>query len=165
MNWTALATAVALGFILPTSILNYGESGTAYAQLPQDRTTLDKLSSPPSITTSNFLPSKPTSVEDSLLLVRAKNLTGVWNCNDGGVYFIRQVGNQLWWYGQSSDGGNTWSNVFQGTIRGNRIIGSWADVPKGSIRGYGEMTLSISRSNRLRKISGGQNFGGSVWSR
>lgn len=100
----------------------------------------------------------------STLIAQASNMTGAWNCNDGGVYFIRQVGNQIWWYGQSSDGGQTWSNVFQGTITGSRIVGSWADVPKGSIRGYGEMTLRIS-GGRIQKISGGQNFGGSVWSR
>lgn len=99
-----------------------------------------------------------------MIIAQANNMIGAWNCNDGGVYFIRQVGNQIWWYGQSSDGGQTWSNVFQGTITGSRIIGSWADVPKGSIRGYGEMTLRIS-GGRIQKISGGENFGGSVWSR
>ncbi len=100
----------------------------------------------------------------SITVAEASSMTGVWNCNDGGVYFIRQVGNQMWWYGQSSDGGTTWSNVFQGTIRGNKIIGSWADVPKGNIRGYGEMTLRIS-GDRIQKILGGENFGGSAWSR
>jgi hypothetical protein len=94
---------------------------------------------------------------------QVQNLTGVWRCNDGGLYFIRQVGNQVWWYGESGDGGVGWSNVFQGYVTGNKIIGKWADVPKGTARNYGEMTLSIS-SNSLRKISGGQNFTGSVWS-
>lgn len=93
---------------------------------------------------------------------QAQNLTGVWKCNDGGLYFIRQVGNQVWWYGESGDGGVGWSNVFQGYITGNKIIGKWADVPKGTARNYGEMTLSIS-SNSLRKISGGQNFTGTMW--
>jgi hypothetical protein len=102
---------------------------------------------------------------NSFTIAQARSLTSVWNCNDGGVYFIRQVGNQIWWYGQSADGGEAWSNVFQGTIRGNEIIGSWADVPKGAIRGYGEMTLRIISNNRIQKISGGENFGGSVWSR
>lgn len=95
---------------------------------------------------------------------QAQNLTGVWRCNDGGLYFIRQVGNQVWWYGESGDGGVGWSNVFQGYVTGNKIIGKWADVPKGTARNYGEMTLSFS-GNSLRKISGGQNFTGSVWTR
>lgn len=109
---------------------------------------------------------KDLNTDAPLLIAQSERLTGVWNCNDGGVYFIRQIGNQVWWYGQSSDGGTTWSNVFQGTITGNQITGSWADVPKGNIRGSGWMTLSISGSNRLRKVKvGGSNFGGSVWSR
>jgi hypothetical protein len=103
-------------------------------------------------------------VKPPIITAQASSMTGVWNCNDGGVYFIRQVGNQIWWYGQSSDGGTTWSNVFQGTITGSKAIGSWADVPKGNIRGYGEMTLRIS-GDRIQKISGGENFGGSAWSR
>lgn len=58
-------------------------------------------------------------------LVAQSNLSGGWICDDGGTYFVRQVGDQLWWYGQSSDGGESWANV----------------------------------------ISGGENFGGSVWRR
>jgi len=107
----------------------------------------------------------PVSTDHSFRVAQASSLSGVWNCNDGGVYFVRQVGNEMWWYGQSSDGGTTWSNVFRGVIRGNQIAGRWADVPKGSVRGYGEMVLLISDTGRLDKISGGQNFGGSAWSR
>ncbi|MFK0733154.1 MAG: hypothetical protein ACFKPT_23675 [Gloeotrichia echinulata GP01] len=120
---------------------------------------------PQPLTKESIAPVSTKLSQSSLIVAQAtSSLTGVWNCNDGGVYFIRQVGNQMWWYGQSADGGETWSNVFQGTINGNKVIGSWADVPKGTIRGYGEMTLRIS-GNRIQKISGGENFGGSVWSR
>jgi len=108
---------------------------------------------------------KPTSADHSFLIAQASSLNGVWNCNDGGVYFVRQVGNEVWWYGQSSDGGATWSNVFHGVMRGNQIDGRWADVPKGSIRGYGEMTLAVLNAGRIEKVMGGQNFGGSSWSR
>lgn len=124
--------------------------------------TYAKVTYQPTVQQNSNIPTKVANPE--MIIAQAGNLTGAWNCNDGGVYFIRQVGNQIWWYGQSSDGGQTWSNVFQGTITGSRIIGSWADVPKGSIRGYGEMTLRIS-GGRIQKISGGENFGGSVWSR
>ena len=55
------------------------------------------------------------------------NLTGRWSANDGGTYYLRQLGDQLWWYGQSGDGGATWSNVYQGVIRGEQISGRWAD--------------------------------------
>src|SRR5436190_12774748 len=59
------------------------------------------------------------------------NLTGRWSGNDGGTYYLRQLGNELWWSGQSGDSGQTFSNVYQGTIRGDQISGRWADVPQG----------------------------------
>jgi hypothetical protein len=31
-----------------------------------------------------------------------EDLTGVWSCDDSGTYFIRQVGNTVWWFGQST---------------------------------------------------------------
>ncbi|HVS40574.1 MAG TPA: hypothetical protein VMS17_33770 [Gemmataceae bacterium] len=33
------------------------------------------------------------------------NLTGKWTCSDGGTYFIRQVGRDVYWLGQSGNGG------------------------------------------------------------
>lgn len=145
--------------------------GLLLANFPTVAATLEKttpnpgLNSPVAHTQSNLKQVKSyQNIASEQNKSLSTTLTGVWNCNDGGVYFIRQVGNQVWWYGQSSDGGATWSNVFQGTIRGNNLIGSWADVPKGSIRGSGEMTLSISGSS-IQKVSGGENFGGSQWSR
>jgi hypothetical protein len=99
-------------------------------------------------------------IKPPFAIAQANGLTGNWSSNDGGTYYLRQIGNNIWWYGESGDGGKRWSNVFRGTISGNKIIGHWADVPKGSILGSGEMTLSIS-NGRLHKISGGENFGGS----
>jgi hypothetical protein len=99
------------------------------------------------------------------LLAQAVNLTGQWECNDGGTYFIRQIGNEFWWYGRSRDTGATWSNVFSGTIQNNQIIGRWADVPQGSILSGGQMTLTIVSPNELRAVSRTGGFGGSFWFR
>ena len=93
------------------------------------------------------------------------NLTGRWRCNDGGSYFIRQVGSELWWYGQSRDGGATWSNVFHGRIQGNQVIGRWADVPHGRIQNAGEMSLQILGAHKLRATRRTGGFGGSEWTR
>jgi hypothetical protein len=92
-------------------------------------------------------------------------IQGIWKANDGGTYYLRQIGNQVWWYGESSPTNPGWSNVFVGTVQGNQISGSWADVPKGRILGSGVMTLRVISGNSIRKISGGENFGGSLWSR
>ena len=93
------------------------------------------------------------------------NLTGRWSANDGGTYYLRQLGNELWWYGQSGDGGQTWSNVYQGTIRGEQISGRWADVPHGRVQSSGVMDLVINNPNQLTATTRTGGFGGSVWTR
>lgn len=96
------------------------------------------------------------------------DLTGVWTCNDGGTYYVRQIGNEVHWYGENDATHPRWSNVFHGTLssRGNTLIGNWADVPKGRTSGMGEMRLRIKAGGNVmesyRKTGG---FGGSQWLR
>jgi len=96
---------------------------------------------------------------------KVKDLTGTWRCNDGGIYYLRQRGGELWWYGQSGDGGKHWSNVFHGRIAKGRISGRWVDVPRGSARGAGELRLEITKDGGLRAVKRSGGFGGSVWRR
>ena len=98
----------------------------------------------------------PRSIDD---------LTGQWNCDDGGTYFLRQIGNVLWWYGASADAGASWSNIFWGNIQGDQIAGEWADVPKGNILGGGEMSLVLESAFTLKVISKTGGFGGNTWNR
>ena len=94
------------------------------------------------------------------------NLTGVWAADDAGTYYLRQDGNAVWWLGLSTDEGQTFANVFQGTLQNNQISGSWADVPLGqtanagviSLNGNnGPLSIMMSRQNE----TGG--FGGTNW--
>lgn len=71
----------------------------------------------------------------------SKGLTGAWHANDGGTYYVRRVDATVWWMGQSSDGGRSWTHVFRGTINGDIITGEWADVIHNS--GSGTLTLRI----------------------
>jgi hypothetical protein len=98
----------------------------------------------------------PRSIDD---------LTGRWTCDDGGIYFVRQIENMLWWYGGSADAGATWSNIFWGNIQGNQINGQWADVPKGKASSGGEMSLVLESAFTLKAVSKTGGFGGSTWSR
>ena len=112
------------------------------------------------------IPSLVIEKPESFLTVQARiNLTGRWRGNDGGIYYIRQIGNELWWYGQSRDSGNTWSNVFHAKINRRIIRGNWADVPKGRIRQSGKLTLQIINARTIRAVSKTGGFGGSQWSR
>lgn len=99
------------------------------------------------------------------LNVFAMDLTGRWNCNDGGKYYIRQLGNEIWWFGENSPTAPSWSNVANGKIYGNTLRLKWSDVPKGSIMNSGILVLDIISSSKMvaREKTGG--FGGSEWSR
>jgi hypothetical protein len=99
-------------------------------------------------------------------LTHAANLTGRWDANDGGVYFLRQVGNQIYWYGRQNAIPPAWSNVFHGTFKGKTIEGRWADVPLGAHMGTGTLKLKLDACAEYMtatRQTGG--FGGTKWSK
>lgn len=103
-------------------------------------------------------------------------LTGAWAGNDSGVYYIRQVGDCVWWFGTevrdvelgpTSQSG--FANVASGRIVGSQVDLEWVDIPLGStVNGggltfiydgeRGELTLADQRGGR-------QPFGGTVLTR
>ncbi|MGB5100506.1 MAG: hypothetical protein WBN94_07920 [Methanothrix sp.] len=93
------------------------------------------------------------------------DLTGVWNCDDGGIYYVRQLGTTVWWYGELDPNTPNWSNVMRGAISGNMINADWSDVPKGSVMQNGNLVLQIASNNKLVAISKTGGFSGSVWTR
>jgi len=93
------------------------------------------------------------------------DLTGSWECKDGGTYFVNQIGNKVWWYGRSNDGGATWSNVFNGTLDGSTVVGQWADIPQGSILSSGIMILRIDSDKSFTATQKTGGFGGTQWTR
>ena len=103
----------------------------------------------------------------------ALNLTGIWSANDGGVYYLRQIGNQLWWAGLSLESpqgvadlqqGISFSNVLQGQLSGTTATGDWADVPRGSILNSGILGLQVS-PNHIQRLSATGGFGATAWDR
>lgn len=102
-----------------------------------------------------------------------KNLTGKWRGNDGGTYFIRQIGDVIWWFGaRTLQEGTTFSNVFHGTMAPRDpsgsiydISGLWNDVPLGNTRGVGELALRTDISGqKLTKVgASGDGFSATEW--
>ena len=93
-------------------------------------------------------------------------LTGRWDCDDGGIYYIHQSGSKVYWLGQSRDQsyqGHSWSNVFIGDIVGGLIHGEWGDVPYGVNYGHGRLSLKIENTGRLVAIDKIGGFSGSLW--
>ena len=76
-----------------------------------------------------------------------KDLTGRWVANDGAKYYLRQIGNYVWWIGSDKFNGEGFTNVFHGyrTDSNNKVLwGSWQDVPLGTASNKGFLTLYIA---------------------
>jgi hypothetical protein len=112
---------------------------------------------PPAATT------KPSSVAEALYQCESRllawdgssaiDLTGTWNGDDSGVYYVRQLGDQVWWLGMSGLGGpavhrgNAWTNVYRGTLKGDTVTGTYADVPGGAIQDKGPVVMKLTRTS------------------
>jgi len=75
-------------------------------------------------------------------------LTGAWEGSEGGMYWIRQVGDCVWWFGTEvkdlalgATGQNGFANVASGRIDGTRVDVEFADLPLGDVLGGGGLTL------------------------
>ena len=87
-------------------------------------------------------------------------LTGVWAGSEGGMYYVRQVGDCIWWFGtdvRDIEPGLTdqpgFANVASGRISGDRIDLEWADLPLGDTLGGGGLTLVYDAENdQLTKV-------------
>jgi hypothetical protein len=108
----------------------------------------------------------------------AKNidLTGPWAGDDFGVYYLRQLGDVVWWNGMSDrDGppnelGRAWNNVGRGELNSDMTMSvEWADVPRGQILGGGTLAVKVGPDGagniQIVKTAetAGTGFGNTVW--
>jgi hypothetical protein len=101
------------------------------------------------------------------------NITGVWECNDGGTYYIRNLGREVWWFGHGVHPHQSFANVAFGQVEGEGDTRTlklrWADVPAGTTNAYGRLVLQLNFSiqlNRVTHMSAAEHsgyFGGSLW--
>jgi hypothetical protein len=102
------------------------------------------------------------------------DLTGVWAGDDGGIYYLRQLGSVVWWNGMSGrdrsplDLGRDWTNVARGVINGLQIDVETSDVPRGGALFNSTLILKIQDDGtgniqivKTQEVEGG--FGNSVW--
>jgi hypothetical protein len=101
----------------------------------------------------------------------ASPLTGKWDGGDGGYYYLHQVGDELYGYGESNqqveipmyaDPESTepaWATVLVGKITGGCVRGTWAQVPKGRDAGkHGRFTLAVVAGGNVLDVV--HEFGG-----
>ena len=101
----------------------------------------------------------------SLPVLAFADLSGTWRCDDGGTYYIRQVGNSIYMFGERAAENPQWSNVYRGKVAGDMVTGNWMDVPKGRTSNTGSLTLKIASDNTLSVVQKTGGFGGSKWTR
>jgi hypothetical protein len=75
------------------------------------------------------------------------DLSGVWSGNDGGIYYMKQIDDCLWWSGlsnfQGQYPGEAWVMAFKGRMGADKVIhGEFVDV-KSDNPGSGTMTIAI----------------------
>ena len=107
------------------------------------------------------------------------DLSGEWSGNDGGLYYIKQIGSCVWWSGlsnfvdQGQYPGQEWIMAFKGTMDADgHINGDFVDV-KSSNPGDGTMTIEarIDQVNGqgvvqlYRTASTGHEIGVTFWQR
>ena len=104
------------------------------------------------------------------------DLTGAWAGNDTGTYYIRQVGDCVWWFGtEVSDiepgvtGQRGFANVASGRVVGSQVDLEWADVPLGDTVNGGGLTFTYDEERgelTLVEQRGGRiPFGGTLLTR
>lgn len=103
------------------------------------------------------------------------DLTGTWAGDDGGIYYVRQRDDVIWWSGMSARNGplvalgRDWNNVGRGVVqRDLTIVAEWMDVPRGGADGYGTVDFQIGADPQgsiiITKTSEtGTGRGDSVW--
>ena len=87
-------------------------------------------------------------------------LTGAWSGDDGGVYYIRQVGDCVWWFGTDladiepgKTGQSGFANVAAGRVDGTEIELEWADLTLGNILGGGGLTVTIDEGGDSLRVT------------
>ena len=75
-------------------------------------------------------------------------LTGAWSGSTGAVYYVRQVGDCVWWFGTEVDdiepgrtGQPGFANVASGRFDGLNVVVEYADLPLGNEMGGGGLTF------------------------
>lgn len=98
-------------------------------------------------------------------------LTGKWDGNDNGYYYLHQVGDTLYGYGESNTQVEiplyaepditepAWTTVLVGKVTAGCVHGTWARVPRGRDAGkYGRFVMAVYADGNM--LSMVHEFGG-----
>ena len=116
--------------------------GVALAGCGEDSTPSSSPS--PSASATNELSAIGCATDDPL---GVGELSGAWESNQGSVYYIRQVGDCVWWFGTElkdivpgTTGQPGFANVAAGRLEGARLTMEYADLPLGDVLSGGGLS-------------------------
>ncbi|MCB0524555.1 MAG: hypothetical protein H6576_00105 [Lewinellaceae bacterium] len=79
------------------------------------------------------------------------NITGVYISDDGGAFYIRQKGNDVYWFAEHP--GKKYAHVFYGKMDGNRLTGNWYSVPKYGKAENGILRINLEEGGKLLTVT------------
>lgn len=83
-------------------------------------------------------------------------LADVFAGNDGGAYYVTEVGSQVFWFAEHP--GRGYAHIFLGKRDGNNISGSFWSVPKGKAMASGNLSLRINNNGTMKVIDSHKDF-------
>ena len=86
------------------------------------------------------------------------DLSGAWRTNRGATFYITQIGNEVWWFGEQAPTNPHWSNVGCGTTQSDTMSVRWVEVPLATGVGdksTGTLLLREVSPNRLVVLQSG----------
>lgn len=105
-----------------------------------------------------------SAVPSALAADPVRSLAGVYRSDDGGAVYLRVVGTDAWAFAEHP--GKGYAFVLRGERSGDRIVGTWWDVPKHSRTTTGAVELQVSQNgDRLVRKSADTAIGVSVLTR
>lgn len=148
-------------FLLIGLIICLSITSASCASTPSESMMVKKLPvSSGTVSTPTHITRQPvTSTGQSSNTSPLPDLTGTWTASGVGTYWVRQINNDVWWVGMSSDQGSSWTNAFKGTIHGNQISGEYVNTPRGTnANDHGQLSMQVSADGNTMTDSSGQVF-------
>jgi hypothetical protein len=81
------------------------------------------------------------------------------------MFYVRQLGNEIWWFGQQAPNSPRWTNVASGTFDNGVVRVKWVDVPMGSTRNQGTLGLRVVAANHMVVSENPNDFWNADWFR
>lgn len=96
---------------------------------------------------------------------RIPDLRGIWQIDHerGGLYYINQSSEDVWWLGEQTASDPQWCNIAWGRIYGQEVRLRWGDVPKGKINSDGTLVLRIVDRETLEAVGSSGGYAAKRW--